>query len=152
MIIECINCSKKFDVNSDLIPPEGRNLKCSSCNHVWFFQNNSSERKDVPQIAKKTVSPLKNIDKKDNIKHPKSSNTNIKSPKSQIIKYEPKSYLNFSTLLSYILVVIISFIGFIIILDTFKTPLYNYFPKLEFLLFSLFETLKDVKLFINDLI
>ena len=39
-----------------------------------------------------------------------------------------------------------------LVLDTFKSPLYNLFPKLEFLLFSLYETLKDVQLFIKDLI
>ena len=39
-----------------------------------------------------------------------------------------------------------------IILDTFKTPLYKSFPKLEFFLFSLYETLKDIQLFIKDLI
>ena len=36
-------------------------------------------------------------------------------------------------------------------LDTFKNPLYNYFPNLEHILFSLFETLKDITLFIKDL-
>ena len=37
MIIECIKCSKKFEVNSELIPSEGRTIQCGSCNHVWFF-------------------------------------------------------------------------------------------------------------------
>ena len=54
--------------------------------------------------------------------------------------------------LSYILVFLISSIALIIILDTFKSQLYVYFPKLELLLFSLFETLKDINLFIKDLI
>ena len=37
MIIECINCSKVFEVNSELIPKNGRNIQCGSCNHVWFY-------------------------------------------------------------------------------------------------------------------
>ena len=37
MIIECVNCNKKFNVNSNLIPDEGREIKCGSCNHVWYF-------------------------------------------------------------------------------------------------------------------
>ena len=41
MIIECINCNKKFEVNSDLIPKEGRNIQCGSCNHLWFFDKNN---------------------------------------------------------------------------------------------------------------
>ena len=38
-----------------------------------------------------------------------------------------------------------------ILLDTLKSPLIDIFPDLEFVLFSLFETLKDIKLFIIDL-
>ena len=37
MIIQCINCNKKFNVNSDLIPSTGRTIQCGSCNHTWFF-------------------------------------------------------------------------------------------------------------------
>ena len=54
--------------------------------------------------------------------------------------------------MSYIFVILISFIGLIILIDTFKSLLYEYFPNLEFLLFSLYETLKDIELFIKDLI
>ena len=52
---------------------------------------------------------------------------------------------------SYIIVFIISFVALIILLDTLKTPLINIFPGLETVLFSLFEMLKDIKLFIIDL-
>ena len=37
MIIECISCDKKFEVNSNLIPNSGRTIQCGSCNYVWFF-------------------------------------------------------------------------------------------------------------------
>ena len=43
MIIECINCHKKFEVDSDLIPESGRNIQCGSCNHIWFFNINNEE-------------------------------------------------------------------------------------------------------------
>ena len=36
MIINA-NCNKKFEVNENLIPDEGRDLQCGSCNHIWFF-------------------------------------------------------------------------------------------------------------------
>ena len=52
---------------------------------------------------------------------------------------------------SYLLVFIISFVALIILLDTIKSPLINFFPGLELLLFNLFETLKDIKSFIIDL-
>ena len=45
MIIECINCHKKFVVNSDLIPTEGRNIQCGSCNHLWFFKPDIIQKK-----------------------------------------------------------------------------------------------------------
>ena len=52
---------------------------------------------------------------------------------------------------SYLIVFIISLGALIILLDTLKTPLINIFPGLEVLLFNLYETLKDIKLFIIDL-
>ena len=52
---------------------------------------------------------------------------------------------------SYIIVFFISFVALIILIDTLKTPLINIFPGLEVILFNLFETLKDIKLFIIDL-
>jgi len=59
--------------------------------------------------------------------------------------------ITFGKFLSYIIVSIISFAVFVILIDTLKTPLINIFPGLEILLFNLFETLQDIKLFIIDL-
>ena len=56
-----------------------------------------------------------------------------------------------SDFFSYLLVFLISFVALIILLDTLKSPIINVFPGLEIVLFNLFETLKDVKLFIIDL-
>ena len=39
MIITCPSCKKSFHIDSSLIPIQGRNLKCGSCGHVWFFKN-----------------------------------------------------------------------------------------------------------------
>ena len=52
---------------------------------------------------------------------------------------------------SYLIVLIISLVALIILLDTLKTPIINVFPGVEIILFNLFETLKDIKLFIIDL-
>ena len=57
-----------------------------------------------------------------------------------------------SKFFSYLIVFIISFVALIILLDTLKTPLITVFPGLEIILFNLFETLQDIKLFIIDLI
>lgn len=38
MIITCPACASKFSVADGALPPEGHDLKCSSCEHVWFYQ------------------------------------------------------------------------------------------------------------------
>ena len=35
MIIQCENCSKKFQVKDDDIPKEGRMVQCSYCSVTW---------------------------------------------------------------------------------------------------------------------
>ena len=37
MIIECIACSKKFELKDELLPPEGSKVRCGACGEVWFF-------------------------------------------------------------------------------------------------------------------
>ena len=49
------------------------------------------------------------------------------------------------------LTIVISFVAFIILIDTLKAPIINVFPGIEIILFNLFETLQDIKLFIIDL-
>ena len=38
MIISCPNCNKQFKIDNSLIPDEGRDLQCGSCNHIWFYK------------------------------------------------------------------------------------------------------------------
>ena len=37
MIIECISCSKNFELKDDLLPPGGSKVRCGACSEVWFF-------------------------------------------------------------------------------------------------------------------
>ena len=123
------------------------------------IEDQKDQVEENPKIFKTKVEPTLKTEEKDNVisldvekKQKLSSNQKISSQKSEIVKYEPKSSFSFGKLLSYILVVIISFIALILILDTFKIQLYNIFPRSEVLLFNLYETLKDIQLFIKDLI
>ena len=152
MIIECINCNKKFEVNSELIPDEGRNIQCGSCNHLWFFDKNNQI--NLGNIKTKEVSIPPKRKKNNNLKKKVVSNNGTfdSGQKTALVKFEKSSDFTIGKFLSYILVGIISFITFIIFLDTFKSPLYNYFPNLEFLLFNLYETIIDISLFVKDLI
>tara|TARA_Y100001980_G_C14296130_1_gene125329 strand:- start:42 stop:506 length:465 start_codon:yes stop_codon:yes gene_type:complete len=154
MIIDCPRCKKKFEVDSNLIPEKGRLLKCGNCNHSWFFDKTKIIETKVINIPKDNIkTPKKDLTKQKNvIKNSQSIiKRNIKKS-SAIVKYEKKSEFSFSIFLSYIVVSIITFIAIIIIIDTFKNPLYDKIPQLEFILTSLFETLKDIKLFIKDLV
>ena len=54
-------------------------------------------------------------------------------------------------ILNLILVFIISGIAFIILIDTFKTPISIYIPNIEFILYNLYESLLDIMLFFKDL-
>ena len=150
MIIECVNCGKKFDVNSDLIPDKGRTIQCGACEHVWFFSKKDQKKLE---ISEKILSQNKKniIEKKDKEKIT-STNKDLSHKKKALVKYQAKKSFTFANFLSYIIVAIISFISLIIILDTFKGPLANYLPNLEIFLYNFFETIKDIKLFIMDLI
>ena len=161
MIIICPSCEKKFEVVSNLIPKNGRLLKCGSCDQTWFFnkndQINSNEKLTTkPFENKKTTSKTRRkINQNINIDVSKTLNNDIsKTPNnkgSELVKYEPKTSLTFVKFLNYFIVLIISFVAVIITLDTFKGPLSTFFPNIELILYNLFETLKDLILFIKDL-
>ena len=147
MIIVCPCCEKKFEVEENLIPDKGRLLKCGSCDQTWFFNKNVNEQTE-PLIDKPTKQN-KILYKDENINI---SETNIPiKPGSELVKYKPKYNFTFGKFLSYIIVSIFTFIAVIIVLDTFKSPLSNIFPNLELILYNLFETLRDLILFVKDL-
>ena len=145
MIIECINCNKKFEVNSDLIPSEGRTIQCGSCGHVWFFDKNKQLDLNTDITSTKKVHSIP----KDEISKDKKKLTDNYNLEQSIQR--KKSNFTLGKLLSYIIVLIISSIAVIILLDTFKTPLYKFFPNLELILYNLFETIRDITLFVKDL-
>ena len=165
MIITCTNCKKQFKIDNSLIPDEGRDLQCGSCNHVWFYK---IEEKDNEVLELKKEIIIEEIDTKAENKDDKIEE---KQQPEEIIKTEinnkkkeknSEKQKNTTTLkkkenkaskfFSYLIIFIISFVALIILLDTLKTPLINVFPGLEIILFNLFETLQDIKLFIIDLI
>ena len=63
---------------------------------------------------------------------------------------KPKKQKNFK-ILNIFIVAIISFVAFIIIVDTFKYPIGKIVPNIEFILYNLYESIKDISLFIRDL-
>ena len=165
MIITCPNCNKQFQIDNSLIPDEGRDLQCGSCNHIWFYniQEKNNEVLELKQeiISKDIETKAKN--KEDRIEKKQQPEeiikTEINNKKKEKISEKQKNTTTLkktenkgSKFFSYLIVFIISFVALIILLDTLKTPLINVFPGLEIILFNLFETLQDIKLFIIDLI
>jgi len=162
MIIECINCNKKFNVDADLIPKQGRQIQCGSCEHIWHFKIESSlkeplilEDKDNQKnlsIAKDTkeITESLNVEKSTELLKDNEIYKDNKIQENITIENNIK-ISKISNFFSYLLVILISFVALIILLDTLKSPLINVFPGLEIVLFNLFETLKDIKLFIIDL-
>ena len=162
MIIECPCKKKKFNIDINLIPAEGRNLQCGSCDRVWFYKKEELIS-ETPQVNEDiSIKEKEDSDKLDDdkskdqlIKQPVEENEKAKSKLSTINETENKSEeikkTKSSKFFSYLIVFIISLGALIILLDTLKTPLVNIFPGLEVLLFNLYETLKDIKLFIIDL-
>mgnify|MGYP005737049913 CR=1 FL=1 len=165
MIITCPNCNKQFKIDNSLIPDEGRDLQCGSCNHIWFY-NIQEKNNEVLELNQEIVSDdieTKAENKEDKIEEKQQTEEIIKteinnkkkeknSEKQKKTTKLKKTENKGSKFFSYLIVFIISFVALIILLDTLKTPLINVFPGLEIILFNLFETLQDIKLFIIDLI
>jgi predicted Zn finger-like uncharacterized protein len=162
MIISCPSCNKKFKIEDALIPSKGRNLKCGSCNHNWFykFENKIVEplklhENSEEKVIEPTVDNISNSDNSESLKAKLDHEIDKDIKNDNIIENRdlPKKTkkITFGKFLSFIIVSIISFAVFVILIDTIKTPLIDIFPGLEILLFNLFETLQDIKLFIIDL-
>ena len=165
MIITCPNCNKKFKIDNSLIPDEGRDLQCGSCNHVWLYKIGEEDSKilklkeeiDINDIETKVDKNNEEIVENKNLLTKIETELNNQKKEKNIEKQkETKISKNTENtgnkFFSYLIVFIISFVALIILLDTLKNPLINVFPGLEIILFNLFETLQDIKLFIIDLI
>ena len=153
MIVQCNNCHKKFDLDANLIPEEGRLLQCSACNNTWFFKKKKIETLQevtIPEIQnnkeEETISP-KNDDANSSEKPSNDEIENVEVEKNIEPLPDKKNY----RILNILVVLIISFAAFIIIIDTFKTPLGKIVPNTELLLYNLYETFRDIGLFIQDL-
>ena len=151
MIITCEQCPKKFEIESNLIPRKGRLLQCSSCGHKWFYKRDISEETKVilerQDIKTKKIEPI--IKENNNIKIFNDSETFKKNKRKHSYRHLEDKKLSF---LNVILVFVISIIALIVLLDTFKSPISLMIPNIEFILESLYETLKDILLFIQDLL
>jgi len=157
MIISCENCNKRFEVSDNLIPEEGRLLQCSSCDHKWFFKKTEKliEKKEPKKIIKEDDNKIlnetfveKTIEEEEitSITVNEENLSEINDEEPQIKKDKKTNYLKI------FIVIIITFVAIIIIIDTFKHQIIFIYPDIEILLSNLYESLRDINLFLRDLI
>ena len=157
---------KKFNIDSSLIPKEGRLLKCGSCSKIWHYtpiiETKNDEELDLEineNIVENEVQSDEAINdenftainekvlSEENTDHDEKEEYNIKEEKENDEKQG-----KIKMVLAYFIVVIISLLGLIFLLDTFKSYLISVFPTVTPFFDSFYETLLDLKLFIKDLV
>ncbi len=152
MQISCPKCAKAFDVKDDLIPKNGRLVQCGNCENKWFFKKQSipTSNNTETKIKEKKQIKIKEkiLDSKPDFKEKK---TQIKTRKYEELNQNlyNKKNINFFKLL---IVSAISIIAFVILIDTFKNQISLFYPEINELLQNLFESLRDISLFLKDLI
>ena len=149
MHIKCTNCQKTFQINEKLIPDSGRLLQCGKCDHQWFFNKEKLEKIIDKQEDNFKQSVNKDIKLKKQIESEILLNPEQDENNETITNKHKKQNNNF---LNTLLVLIISFIAFVLIVDTFKIQIKTFYPEIDDLLNSLYQTLTDINLFFKDLI
>ena len=160
MHIKCTNCKKSFEIDEKLIPDNGRLLQCGKCDHQWFYNKEKFKKSiDKQEVSlKQSDGEDNNLEKQINIKKSDQIESNILikpdyekniENNGTVISNKKKQKNNF---LKTFLVLIISFVALIIIVDTFKIQIKTFYPEIDDLLNSLYQTLTDINLFFKDLI
>ena len=153
MIIVCPSCGKNFNVRDDQIPDKGRLLQCSNCRHEWFYTKITNPIDDnVNELSNDelTQESFGILDEEED-KHDEViiEDKTIESEKPKTSKKQKSKQVNFFKIL---LVFIISFVAFILIVDTFIVQISEYFPFAEKYLDNLYQSVIDISLFFQNLI
>ena len=153
MIIVCPSCGKNFNVRDDLIPDKGRLLQCSNCKHEWFYNKNTipvDDNLDEQSNDEFTQESFGILDEEEN----RSDDVIVEDKTVELD--EPKNIDKQKTkkinLFKLLLVFIISFIAFILIVDTFLVQISEYVPFAEKYLDNLYQSIIDISLFFQNLI
>ena len=144
MVIDCPDCNKKFDIDENLIPANGRLLQCGSCNYKWFFELKIN----------KDIKPPKNILPEDTETIIQEAETSLEKKIDKDIpeKINKKKVRNNVNYLNVFFIMLLSTVALILILDTFEAQISLIFPDINLLLNNLYQSIIDMKLFTLDLI
>ena len=153
MIIVCPSCGKNFNVRDDQIPDKGRLLQCSNCKHEWFYtkitipiDDNVNELPN-DELTQESFGILDEEEDRSDEKIVEEKTVELEKPRN--IKKKKTSKVNF---FKFLLVFIISFVAFILIVDTFIVQISEYVPFAEKYLDNLYQSLIDISLFFQNLI
>ena len=164
MIISCPECSKRFNIDQNLIPEDGRLLQCSNCMHKWHFVIKKNEEIiEEPIKSEEVIIENKNQEKKINPSQEfisiedENVKKNLKKEQKVINKVKKKEQKQKKedkpiNLLNMIIVIIISVAALIIIIDTFRIELSKYMPFLNPMLDNFYAIIADINSFIKDLL
>ncbi len=160
MIISCPQCNKRFNIDQNLIPEDGRLLQCSNCMHKWhFIIEKKEEIIEQPIKSEEIITESKNQEKKINPSQEfipiEDETVEKKLKKEQKVKKKEKKGKKKDKpikLLNMIIVTIISVAALIIIIDTFRIELSKYMPFLNPMLDRFYAIITDINSFIKDLI
>ena len=160
MIIECPKCSKKFNISDNLIPENGRLLKCGKCENTWFYNkkekiinNENVETKKVDNVTKQLIEELRKEPKIKKKKINKTKHIKIKqSTSKELVSVSKNDKDKEGNITKKIFVIIISLLAFILLIDTFKIQISSFFPEIIMTMDSLYIVINDLKLFFKDLV
>ena len=162
MIINCECGKKKFNIDSSLIPEEGRLLKCGSCSKIWHYTPVLETKNDEDLDVKIN----ENINKNEVPSNEANNDGNLTDTNQEVlsegntedekldIKNEKENEENdgkIKIILIYFIIILISLFGFIFLIDTFKSYLLSVFPGITPFFDSFYQTVLDFKLFFKDL-
>ena len=153
MIIVCPSCGKNFNVRDDQIPDKGRLLQCSNCKHEWFYTKNTIPVDDNidelsnDELTQESFGILDEEKDQDDEEIVEDRTVELEKPLK--IKKKKATKVNFFKLL---LVFIISFVAFVLIVDTFVVQISEYVPLADRYLDNLYQSIIDISLFFQNLI
>ena len=161
MIINC-ECGKKFNIDSSLIPEEGRLLKCGSCSKIWHYTPvlETKNDEDLDVKIKENINKIE-VPSNEGISDVNFNDTNqevLSKENTEDEKIDIKDEKEneekdgkIKIVLIYFIIILISLLGFVFLLDTFKSYLLSVFPGIAPFFDSFYQTFLDIKLFIKDL-
>ena len=155
MIIDCHCGKKKFNVKDELIPAKGRLLQCGDCDREWFFSKdiNTIEENNVEKFDEEIAQESFGIidDKYDDevFEEDKKEEATGELERPKKIEKQKTKQVSFLKLL---LVFIISFVAFILIVDTFIVQISEYLPFAKNYLDNLYQSIIDISLFFQNLV